>query len=144
MSWEAFDQLLVWRLWRGGFCVPSGSRFRSLSYSMAFLLSWRKANIASVQPLPFRNPICQEPSRICALLNKDRMTTEWGRAVTWLKNSTSVRESGFLLLVEFGILGIEILNTAQWNRKLLSIGIRNPPAGVLNPISEIRNPQRGN
>lgn len=46
--------------------MPSGSRFRSLLYSMAFLLSLRKAKMASVHPPPFRNPIC-------ALLNKDRM-----------------------------------------------------------------------
>ena len=101
---------------------------------MAFLLRWRKANIASVQPLPLRNPIC-------ALLNKDRMTTEWGRAVTWLKNSTSVREPGFLLLVEFGILGIEILNTAQWNRKLyrLESGIHHLESGIQYLKSGIHN-----
>jgi len=97
---------------------------------MAFLLSLRKAKMASVHPLPFRNPIC-------ALLNKDRMTTEWGRAVTWLKNSTSgprfLRIPGFLVLVKFGILGFEILNTAQWNRKLTNqLESRNPIPGIRN------------
>ena len=90
-------------------CLQAQDWIRSLLYSMAFLLSWRKAKMASMHPPPFRN-------LIWVLLNKDRM----GAQCNLIKNLhvwPHVRKSGFLLLMEFGILGFEILNTAQGNWK---------------------------
>ena len=56
-------------------------------------------------------------------------------------------ESAKILLVESGIQGIGIWNTAQGNRNYipLTIGIQNPSYTVKdwNPVPGIRNPRRG-